>query len=482
MIKRKRSMGWLAASSLTLLMLALAGCGGGSSDKAGTDTASSKSTATGSISATDGNSGASALSLSAPAGVTLSIPANTAFTDSSDSPVTGSIATTVSYSNQVADLPVAARTVPAGSTMVAFADVSMAGGAAVVKNFSNPAVLVFKVPAGVAATGDVLTVYSFDSSAAKWNFAGSEIVDADGNISPSVRHLSIWGLFNSATPPPVKPSGIAAAAGDGQVSLSWSAVNGATSYNVYYAASAGVTTASETKVIGAVSGQAITGLANGTAYYFVVSAVNAAGESVTSDEISASPVLPLPVRPSGLVVSGGDGQVTISWTAVSGATSYNVYWGTATGVTPGNGTRISNAISGQTITGLTNGTAYFFVVTAENSAGEGVPSTQKSVTPASTPQAPGSPTGVTVTPGAGQVTISWAPVTVATSYNVYYLLSDTTPTTATVIGTGTKVTSADSPVTVSGLATGASYWFTVTAVNVGGESAGQTKPKGALPL
>jgi len=473
----KRWMGWLAVISLTLAMLALAGCGGSSADPA-----ASKTTATGTVSATGGNSGASTVSVAAPAGVTVSIPANTAFTDGSGNPVSGTLATTVGYSKSAADLPAAAATVPAGSQLVAFADVSVVGGATTVKNFSNPVTIVFQVPAGVAATGDPLTVYSFDSGTARWNFAGTEIVDASGNISHSVSHLSVWGLFKSAAPPPVKPSGVTAAAGDTQVSLSWNPVTGATSYNIYYAANAGVTTAGGTKIAAAVSGQAVTALNNGSAYYFVVTAVSAAGESAPSNEVSASPLLPVPARPSGISASGGDGQVTISWAAASGATSYNIYWSDVAGVTPSNGTRIPNAASGQTVTGLNNGTTYFFVVTAENAAGESALSSQKSATPDVIPPAPGSPTQVTATAGAGQVTVSWGAVPLATSYNVYYLQAATIPTTASVIGTGIKLSSGSSPAVVSGLAAGSNYWFTVTALNAGGESAGQTKPKQGTPL
>jgi len=291
---------------------------------------------------------------------------------------------------------------------------------------------------------------------------------------------------NAATvptdPPPAKPAGVTAAAGDGEASLSWSAAGDAASYNIYYATTAGVTTANGTKVAGAVSGQALTGLINGTPYYLVVTAVSAAGESVVSDELSITPLPPAPARPSGLVVSGGDGQVTVSWTAVSGAVSYNLYWSATAGVTPVNGTKIDGAVSGMAVTGLNNGTPYYFVVTAVNMGGESVPSTQKSATPSAAPQPPGSPTGVTLTAGAGQVSVAWAAVTVATSYNVYYLESAATPTTAGVIGTGVKLSSAGSPLVVTGLTPGGSYWFSVTAVNAGGESAGQTNPKKAVPL
>ena len=79
-----------------------------------------------------------------------------------------------------------------------------------------------------------------------------------------------------------------------------------------------------------------------------------------------------PSAPTGVAADAEDGQATISWNAVSGATSYNIYWSTTSGVTKTNGTKITGATSLYTHTGLTNGTTYYYVVTAVNSNGESV--------------------------------------------------------------------------------------------------------------
>jgi len=294
--------------------------------------------------------------------------------------------------------------------------------------------------------------------------------------------FALAGCGGDGSTPPAKVAGVAAAAGDGQATVTWTASNDAASYNVYYAATSGVTTVNGTKVAGAASGQAITGLANGTTYHVVVTTVSAAGEGVVSDEVSVTPLPPLPAKVPGITPTGDDGQVLITWGSVSGATSYNVYWSTTAGTAATSGAKVANATSGQVITGLTNGQTYYFVVKAENMAGEGPASTEKSATPAPALQAPTSPSGVTVTAGAGQVTVAWGTVSLTDSYNVYYLQSATAPTTATVIATGTKLSSTSSPLVVTGLTAGASYWFTVTAVNAAGESGGQSNPKKAIPL
>jgi hypothetical protein len=88
-----------------------------------------------------------------------------------------------------------------------------------------------------------------------------------------------------------------------------------------------------------------------------------------------------PSAPTGVSATAGNGQATISWNAVSGATSYNIYWSTTSGVTKTNGTKITGATSPYSHTGLTNGTTYYYIVTAVNSSGESVESAQVSATP-----------------------------------------------------------------------------------------------------
>ncbi|OGW44344.1 MAG: hypothetical protein A2132_03750 [Nitrospirae bacterium RBG_16_43_11] len=91
-----------------------------------------------------------------------------------------------------------------------------------------------------------------------------------------------------------------------------------------------------------------------------------------------------PSLPSGVTATAGDGQVTISWGAAAGATVYNLYWSTTSGVTKATGTKISNVSSPYIHTGRTNGTTYYYIVTAVNSYGESSESSQVSVTPSAT--------------------------------------------------------------------------------------------------
>src|SRR5215469_6195130 len=84
-----------------------------------------------------------------------------------------------------------------------------------------------------------------------------------------------------------------------------------------------------------------------------------------------------------VTVTGGNGQVVLSWSASSGATSYNVKRSTTNGG-PYN-TIASPTTASYTDTGLTNGTTYYYVVSAVNSAGESANSSQVSATPNNNP-------------------------------------------------------------------------------------------------
>jgi fibronectin type 3 domain-containing protein len=143
------------------------------------------------------------------------------------------------------------------------------------------------------------------------------------------------GGGGSGSPPvevPQAPSGGAATAGNGEVAVSWTGVGGATSYNIYRSTTAGT----EGAKVGASSTTTYmdTSVVNGTTYYYSVTADNTAGEGAASAQSAAVtpevPVMP-PQAPTGVTATAGNAQVTISWTAVFGATSYNLYRSTAAG-------------------------------------------------------------------------------------------------------------------------------------------------------
>ena len=266
----------------------------------------------------------------------------------------------------------------------------------------------------------------------------------------------------SATPI-AAPTGVAASAGDSQVRVTWSSVNGATSYNIYGDTVPGVTKASPNPLVGVSSPHTYTGLANGTTYYFVVTALNATGESVESAEVSATPAAPPPPSPPNPVAAvPGDAMVTLSWGPVPGALSYNIYWDTVPGVTKVSGNPIIGVATTYPHSSLVNGTTYYYVVTSSGTGGEGVESLETSATP--NPLLIGPPTGLQAIGGDGQITLTWNPVPGATDYHLYWATSPGVSQT-----TGTRIPSVLPPYIHGGLVNGTPHYYVVTAEDGAGE-------------
>ncbi|MBV8437394.1 MAG: hypothetical protein JOY95_07780 [Silvibacterium sp.] len=114
----------------------------------------------------------------------------------------------------------------------------------------------------------------------------------------------------------------------------------------------------------------------------VLAATNSAGTGTANLQLtinSAAPVVP--AAPASVTAVAGTGQITLNWNASSGATSYNVYRGTASGSEAA--TPIAGSVTATSFldSGLTNGQTYFYQVTAVNSAGESAKSPEVSATP-----------------------------------------------------------------------------------------------------
>jgi autotransporter-associated beta strand protein len=192
----------------------------------------------------------------------------------------------------------------------------------------------------------------------------------------------------------------------------------------------------------------VTFAAGGT-YYFQVTLTDSAGLTVTSTVVQVS-LAPFPL--TNVVGAGGNNLATLSWSGVLGATSYNVKRSTNSGsgyVTVG-----SPSVPTFTDTGVTNGTTYYYVVTAVNSAGESVASPQVSVVPSTLPV----PTGIMAQANSSQVTLNWNGSANATSYNI--LRSTTSGGSYIILGSVTATTYTDtipSP--------GTTYYYVIEATN-----------------
>jgi hypothetical protein len=206
----------------------------------------------------------------------------------------------------------------------------------------------------------------------------------------ALRHfmLAIWAALlagcvpQAVAPPEGAPSNLAAVGGNATVTLSWSASSGATGYSVRRATTSG---GPYTQIAAPAStGHTDSSVSNGTTYYYIVSAFNNGGGSANSAEASATPAIPtIPPTPTNLTATSGNGSVGLSWSASSSALNYRVKRATTSG---GPYTQIATPVTtSHTDTPLTNGTTYYYVVSAVNSLGESANSAQVSATPSPPP-------------------------------------------------------------------------------------------------
>jgi beta-glucanase (GH16 family) len=106
-------------------------------------------------------------------------------------------------------------------------------------------------------------------------------------VFPQYMYVDWVRVYSDAGSPPPAPSGLAATAGNQQVALTWSAVAGATSYNVKRATVSG---GPYSTIVNVTAANYTDGtVANDTAYYYVVAAVNVNGESANSSQVIATP-------------------------------------------------------------------------------------------------------------------------------------------------------------------------------------------------
>jgi hypothetical protein len=323
-------------------------------------------------------------------------------------------------------------TPPAGP--VDFFTVTASPGSASMSGTSSPIVV-----SGLANG----TTYTFTVTAT--NAGGTGPASAPSNPVTPAGPLTVPG----------PPTGVTAAAGDARATVSFAppaSSGGAaiTSYTV--TASPGGATAS-----GPQSPIDVTGLTNGTPYTFTVTATNTFGPGPSSAASPAVTPMTVPEAPTDVTALPGDTRATVSFTppASNGGAAITSYTVTAS---PG-GATASGPQGPIDVTGLANGTAYTFTVTATNAAGTGPASTPSpAVTPATVP---GAPTGVQVVAGNGEVTVSFVPPTSNGGAPIESY-------TVTASPGGHSVTDESSPVFVFGLANGTAYTFTVTATNAAG--------------
>jgi titin len=207
----------------------------------------------------------------------------------------------------------------------------------------------------------------------------------------------------------------------------------------------------------------ITGLSYGTAYYFTLRAVNAAGFGEASSVVYKVNL----AAPTNLVATSTNGGASIAFTptpnpAATGSAITNYQYSINNGVwTARSPVSTTSPLS---LTGLVNGTTYTVRLRAVNIAGEGMESVAVSVKPG-TP--PGAPTGLSATAGNASASIAFtAPASNggATITNYEYSINNGSTWTARSPAATT------SPLSLTGLVNGTTYSIKLRAVNAAGVS------------
>ena len=229
----------------------------------------------------------------------------------------------------------------------------------------------------------------------------------------------------------------------------------------------------------------VTGLTNGQAYRFSVSATNAVGTGAASALSAAVTPATVPGAPTGVNATRGNASATVRWTAPasnggSAITGYSVRVINAAGTQVGALRPAAAAARSLVVTGLTNGQAYRFSVTATNAVGTGAASAlSAAVTPATVPGAPVIGTATAgVAGGTINATARWTPPastggSAITGYRVNALRMSAA---GAVLAT---TTSAVQPSTARSLVmtvpVAGNYRFTVVAINAVGTGAASAR-------
>ena len=178
--------------------------------------------------------------------------------------------------------------------------------------------------------------------------------------------------------------------------------------------------------------------------------------TVTDTILPPPPPWP-PSAPTSLTAFTNCEEVTLTWSASSGATNYNVKRSTSSGTNYA--VIASTSATSYTDTNVLRGATYYYVVSGVNAGGEGPNSTEVSAAPAPPPV----PTIVTVVSNYGQVALTWSIVPCPNiTYNVKRSPSTNGPYT---VITNTAATS----YTDTGLLDCTPYYYVVSVLNAGGE-------------
>ncbi|MGP8218822.1 MAG: polysaccharide lyase family protein [Limisphaerales bacterium] len=286
---------------------------------------------------------------------------------------------------------------------------------------------------------------------------------ASTNSPESPGAMPAAGISTSA---PAAPAGLAVSSVSHQsVTLNWSPSSGANYYTVFRSTlvnnGGGASNVLGTIVLANnVTGTTYTDTSptDGSIYSYSVAATGAGGTSTNSAPAVGVP-LPAPPASAPGSLTGSFVQttnITLNWSAVSGAVGYIISRATS----PSGPFTFLMSVTETTYTdvGLSPSTLYYYQVAAVNAAGVSANATVSVVA------APSAPASLSAVPGDTQVILTWSAVSGATGYFLYTGTTSNNVTTLVIPNyTGTSYTN-------TGLADGTTYYYVVAATNSGGLS------------
>ena len=271
-------------------------------------------------------------------------------------------------------------------------------------------------------SGGSVTTYTIPNLAAGTQFTvrviATKVNTADG--SPSADRT---GTPRASAPDQV--SGVVVTEAVESLKVAWSAVGGASGYNVQWKSGPTYNTGDRQHFVpgGTITTHTIPNLTAGIPHTVRVTATKAnAADGPPSSDHAGTPRAPALDQVSGLVVTEAVESLIVAWSAVAGASGYNVQWKSG-GQAFDTGDRqhlvTVGAVTTHTIPNLTAGIQYTVRVTATKlNAADGPPSSDQTGAPKA--QMPGQVSQVTLTEEVKSLTASWDPVSGADGYKVQW--------------------------------------------------------------
>jgi hypothetical protein len=322
-------------------------------------------------------------------------------------------------------------------------------------------------PGGITATGTASPIIASglkNGTAYKFNVTATSGIES----SPLPGPASAWSPYVTPATVPFAPEIGTAVKGDGQATVYFTAPsavggvpgNGGNPITAYTVTTFPAGIPAVTKVSSPII---VSGLRGNSPYTFTVTATNMIGKSAPSiASNTVTPTASIPGAPTAVTATPGNGQAIVSFTApLENGSSIQFYTVTAY---PGAIATTGFTSSPVPVTGLANGKAYTFKVTATNWIGTGPSASSPSMTPSTVPFCPAN---VKAVRGNGQATISFtAPVAVGGVPG-----NGGSPITSYTVSLDGVIsfTKAASPIIVTGLENGTDYTFKVWANNKNGK-------------